>query len=73
MTRPSGFEGYRRPDGRVGVRNHVLVVQLPHAQAIETRDNFAWMTLAQLRALSQGESRVNSEARTLLACLPLYT
>lgn len=54
------------------LRNHVLVVQLPHAQAIETRDNFAWMTLAQLRALAQGESRVNSEARTLLACLPLY-
>jgi altronate dehydratase large subunit len=25
MTRP-GFDGYRRPDGRVGTRNHVLVV-----------------------------------------------
>ncbi|MGV3592968.1 MAG: NDP-hexose 2,3-dehydratase family protein [Gammaproteobacteria bacterium] len=55
------------------LRNHVLVVQLPQAEAIAPRDNFAWMTLAQLRVLSQGESRVNSEARTLLACLPLFT
>lgn len=55
------------------LRNHVLVVQAPDADAIERRDNFAWMTLAQLRALAQGESRVNSEARTLLSCLPLYT
>ncbi|HEY0963224.1 MAG TPA: NDP-hexose 2,3-dehydratase family protein [Pseudomonadales bacterium] len=54
------------------LRNHVLVVQLPRADAIKMRDNFAWMTLAQLHALSQGESRVNSEARTLLACLPLF-
>lgn len=55
-----------------GLRNHVLVVLLPHADAVERRDNFAWMTLAQLRALSRGQSRVNSEARTLLACLPLF-
>ncbi|MEY4641859.1 MAG: hypothetical protein RLZZ227_1853 [Pseudomonadota bacterium] len=54
------------------LRNHVCVVQLPHAEAIELHANFAWMTLAQLRALAQGESRVNSEARTLLACLPLF-
>ena len=26
MTERAGFWGYRRPDGRVGVRNHVLVV-----------------------------------------------
>jgi len=26
MTGSGGFRGYRRPDGRVGVRNHVLVV-----------------------------------------------
>jgi altronate dehydratase large subunit len=26
MTEGSAFRGYRRPDGRVGVRNHVLVV-----------------------------------------------
>ena len=26
MTERPGFWGYRRPDGRVGVRNHVLVV-----------------------------------------------
>ncbi|MDY6981915.1 MAG: NDP-hexose 2,3-dehydratase family protein [Pseudomonadota bacterium] len=54
------------------LRNHVLVVQVPDAHAIERHDNFAWMTLAQLRELAQGESCVNSEARTLLSCLPLY-
>src|SRR5690606_34751298 len=54
------------------LRNHVLVVRVPDIEAIERRDNFAWMTLAQLRELAQGESRVNSEARTLLSCLPLY-
>ena len=26
MTERSGFHGYRRPDGRIGTRNHVLVV-----------------------------------------------
>lgn len=26
MTGQPGFEGFRRPDGRVGVRNHVLIV-----------------------------------------------
>lgn len=26
MTEPAGFHGYRRPDGRIGTRNHVLVV-----------------------------------------------
>ena len=26
MSRGASFEGYRRPDGRVGVRNHLLVV-----------------------------------------------
>ena len=26
MSAPAGFEGFRRPDGRVGVRNHVLIV-----------------------------------------------
>jgi oxidase EvaA len=60
------------------LRNHVLVVQVPNVDAVERRDNFAWMTLAQLRALAQGvqdplgEGCVNSEARTLLACLPLF-
>ena len=26
MTSGTTFQGYRRPDGRVGVRNHLLVV-----------------------------------------------
>src|SRR5688500_20129538 len=26
MTAQRGFSGFRRPDGRVGVRNHVLIV-----------------------------------------------
>jgi oxidase EvaA len=55
-----------------GLSNHVLVVQVPDADAVRRDDKFAWVTLAQLRQLSQGESVVNSEARTLLACLPLF-
>lgn len=55
-----------------GLSNHVLVVQVPDADAIHREDNFTWVTLAQLRQLSQGESVINSEARTLLACLPLF-
>jgi altronate dehydratase large subunit len=35
MTRP-GFDGYRRPDGRVGVRNHVLVVPTVVCSAVVT-------------------------------------
>jgi dTDP-4-dehydro-6-deoxy-alpha-D-glucopyranose 2,3-dehydratase len=54
-----------------GLSNHVLVVQVADAEAVSLDDNFAWMTLAQLHELSQGESVINSEARTLLACLPL--
>jgi oxidase EvaA len=54
------------------LRNHVLVVRLPAMDAVEQRDNYQWMTLAQLHQLSQGESLVNSEARTLLSCLPLF-
>lgn len=54
------------------LRNHFLVIMLPGADAIEGRDNFEWLTLAQLQQLSQGESLVNSEARTLLASLRLY-
>jgi len=34
-TRP-GFEGYRRPDGRVGVRNHVLIVPTVVCSAVVT-------------------------------------
>ena len=35
VTKP-GFEGYRRPDGRVGVRNHVLVVPTVVCSAVVT-------------------------------------
>ena len=35
MTAPR-FEGYRRPDGRVGVRNHVLVVPTVICSAVVT-------------------------------------
>jgi dTDP-4-dehydro-6-deoxy-alpha-D-glucopyranose 2,3-dehydratase len=55
-----------------GLSNHVLVVQVPDADAVRPDDNFAWVTLAQLRRLSQHESVINSEARTLLACVPLF-
>ncbi len=53
-----------------GLRNHYLVIRLP--EAIEATQNHQWLTLAQLRQLSQGESLVNSEARSLLACLRLF-
>lgn len=54
------------------LRNHFLVVRVPDADAVERRDNYEWLTLAQLQQLSQGESMVNSEARTLLASLRLF-
>lgn len=54
------------------LRNRFVVVRMPDAAAIEHPENFAWMTLSQLQQLSQGESLVNSEARTLLACLRLF-
>jgi oxidase EvaA len=59
------------------LRNHVLVIQVPVANAIRRDDRFQWMTLAQLRRLSQSTAEeatgcVTSEARTLLACLPLF-
>jgi oxidase EvaA len=54
------------------LRNHFLVIKVPAADAIHREDNFEWLTLAQLQQLSQGESLVNSEARTLLASLRLF-
>ena len=36
MSRQSGFYGFRRPDGRVGVRNHVLVVPTVVCSAVVT-------------------------------------
>ena len=54
------------------LRNHFLVIRLPAADAVQHKDNFEWLTLAQLQQLSQGESLVNSEARTLLASLRMF-
>jgi len=54
------------------LRNHFLVIKVPTADAIHRKDNYEWLTLAQLQQLSQGESLVNSEARTLLASLRLF-
>ena len=36
MTGRPGFHGFRRPDGRVGVRNHVLVVPTVVCAAVVT-------------------------------------
>jgi altronate dehydratase large subunit len=36
MSDEPGFDGYRRPDGRVGVRNHVLVVPTVVCAAVVT-------------------------------------
>ncbi len=62
------------------LRNRVLVVKVADAGAVRRDERFRWLTLAQLRRLSQAEdlgvmpcdSVVNSEARTLLACLPFF-
>jgi hypothetical protein len=35
-------------------------------------ERYEWMTLEQLQRFSQGESMVNSEARTLLSCLQYF-
>ena len=36
MSSRPGFEGFRRPDGRVGVRNHVLIVPTVVCSAVVT-------------------------------------
>jgi len=53
--------------------NHFLVVRVPAAAAVPEHERYQWMTLAQLQQFSQGESVVNSEARTLLSCLQFFT
>jgi len=57
----------------LALRNHFLVIKLASAESINCEDNYVWLTLAQMQQLSQGESLVNSEARTLLAALRLFT
>ena len=54
------------------LRNRVLVIRLPGRDSIVRKDNYQWLTLAQIQQLGQGESVVNSEARTLLASLRLF-
>lgn len=49
--------------------NHFLVVEVPENQELDIPERYDWMTLAQLRDFAKGTSRVNSEARSLLACL----
>jgi len=52
--------------------NHFLVLKLPDYKAIHRPERYEWMTLEQLQRFSQGESMVNSEARTLLSCLQYF-
>lgn len=52
------------------LRNEFVVMELPEDEDLSIPDSHHWMTLGQLYEFSQGESKVNSDARTLLACLP---
>lgn len=52
--------------------NHFLVVKVPDAAALRRPDRYEWLTLQQLQRLTQGDSVVNSEARTLLSCLRYF-
>lgn len=51
------------------LQNRFMVVEVREGEAVTLPERYRWMTLAQLREFCKGESRVNSEARTLLACL----
>ena len=52
--------------------NHYLVIKVPTVDALRGIERYEWMTLEQLQRFSQGESMVNSEARTLLSCLQYF-
>ncbi len=52
--------------------NHFHVIKLPHPDVISRPERYEWMTLQQLHRFTQGESMVNSEARTLLSCLQFF-
>lgn len=52
--------------------NQFVVLELPDHRALERPERYEWMTLEQLQRFSQGESLVNSEARTLLSCLQYF-
>ena len=52
--------------------NQFVVLQFPDYAAITCPERYEWMTLEQVQRFSQGESRVNSEARTLLSCLQYF-
>jgi dTDP-4-dehydro-6-deoxy-alpha-D-glucopyranose 2,3-dehydratase len=53
------------------LRNHYLVIRLP--EPIPAEEHYQWLTLAQVQQFSQGQCLVNSEARSLLACLNLFS
>ncbi len=51
------------------LRNRVVVVELDSMPKHDLPDRYLWLTLGQIHELSQGNSIVNSEARTLLSCM----
>jgi oxidase EvaA len=50
-------------------RNRNMIVELPEDREVELGDDFAWLTLAQIRTLLATGNRVNMNARTVLGCI----
>jgi oxidase EvaA len=51
--------------------NRYLVVELDQAGELELPENYAWMTVAQLKEFIRFNNNVNIEARGLISCLGL--
>ncbi|MGW0809533.1 NDP-hexose 2,3-dehydratase family protein [Nonomuraea sp. NPDC002799] len=49
-------------------RNRNMVVEV--TEDLPVREDFCWLTLAQIRELTRIENLVNMDARTVLSCLP---
>ena len=52
-------------------RNRNLLLRLPDNTEVPERDNFHWLSLAQLKALLGEPNLVNMDTRSVLACLPV--
>ncbi|MFG2142419.1 alpha/beta fold hydrolase [Streptomyces sp. NPDC048650] len=51
-------------------RNRNMIVELAPDDAVDTGEDFRWMTLGQIRRLLLLDNVVNMDARSILACLP---
>jgi oxidase EvaA len=50
-------------------RNRNIIIDCK--DAIEENENFIWVTLGQLKALTALDNHVNMEARSILSCIPM--